>query len=109
MNELKEAFWQDYKDVDVIFKSSEVGSDNYVRTMEEKDKIRNELIKIEQIEAENNREKIRNMITVGTFGVSTVVGVWTVVKTFKFDHVATVTSTLGRNILNGALPKMFKR
>ena len=109
MDELKEAFWQDYKDVDVIFKSSEIGSDEYVRTMEEKDKIRNELIKVEQIKAENNREKVRNMITVGTFGVSTLVGIWTVLKTFDFDKAATVTSTLGRNILNGGLPKFFKR
>lgn len=109
MNDLKQALWQDYKDADVIWKSSEVGSDDYKRWMEEKERIRNELIKVEQIEAENNREKVRNMITVGTFGVSTLVGIWTVVKTFKFDNVATVTSTLGRSNIMNTVSRMFKR
>ena len=90
------------------------------RLYEERDKIRNELIKLEeagletelkrdQIEAENKREKVRNQITIGTFVVTTSVSVYAIIKTFKFDQEATVTSTLGRNILNGVIPKMFKR
>ena len=88
--------------------------------LEERDKLRNELIKLEQIniesgvkksqiEAEDRREKVRNQITIGTFIVSTSISVFAIAKTFKFDQVATVTSTLGRSILNGVVPKMFKR
>ena len=99
--------------------------------LEERDKIRNEIIKLEQsildaevkkaqleaeakskaaqIEAENKRDKIRNRITVGTFVVSTMFSAYAVFKTFKFDKEATITSTLGRNILNSAIPKMFRR
>ena len=46
MNKLKEAFWQDYLDADNIWKKSEVGSEDYKRWMEEKEKIRKSFIYI---------------------------------------------------------------
>ena len=120
MRKIKEALWTDYNEVSDLIKGLDVKSDKYKEALEERDRIRNELIKLEQIEqekdtkliqieSENKREKIRNGITIGTFVVTTGVSVYAITKTFKFDQVATVTSTLGRNILNGVVPKMLKR
>lgn len=121
MNKIKEALWTDYKSVTEQIKSLTI--EDYAKNeclLEERDKLRNELIKLEQtnieasvkksqIEAEDKREKVRNQITIGTFVVSTGISMYAIAKTFKFDQVATVTSTLGRSILNGVVPKMFKR
>ena len=120
MEKINEALWHDYKKAGDLIESLEVGSDGYKAALEERDRLRNELIKLEQInqerslkesqiESENKREKIRNGITISTFVVTTGVSVYAIAKTFKFDQVATVTSTLGRNILNGVVPKMLKR
>lgn len=120
MRKIKEALWGDYEKIDDLIESLEIGSNEYQAASEERDKLRNELIKLEQIVLENDvkitqiqsedrRENIRNMITIGTFVVTTGVSVFAIAKTFKFDQVATVTSTLGRNILNGVVPKMLKR
>ena len=120
MNKIEEALWQDYSKVNEIIKNMSVGEEGYKEALEERDKIRNELIKFEQIdqdtktkvsqiESENKRENRRNMITIGTFAVTTLVSVCTIFKTFDFDKVATVTSTLGRGTLNGVVPKLFRR
>lgn len=120
MKKIKDALWQDYEATSKLIGSLDANSDKYVAALEERDKIRNELLKLEQIEqdkelklsqikSESEREKIRNGITIGTFVVSTGISVYAIAKTFKFDQVATVTSTLGRNILNGVVPKMLKR
>ena len=120
MNNIENALWQNYNEVNDCIGELDKESIEYKEALEERDKIRNELIKLEQInkdtnvkisqiESENKREKIRNGITIGTFVVSTGVSVYAIAKTFKFDQVATVTSTLGRNILNGVVPKILKR
>ena len=120
MRKIEEALWNDYNAVNGQIKRWDVGSEEHNALSEERDKLRNELLKLEQIEretnvkksqleSENKREKIRNGITIGTFVVSTGVSLYAIAKTFKFDQVATVTSTLGRNILNGVVPKMLKR
>jgi hypothetical protein len=120
MEKLKQALWNDYEENSSVIDELEIGSGEYKTHMEERDKIRNELIKVEQIEADremknreiesdNRNEKIRNRITIATFAVSTVVSIYTVVKTFRFDQGATVTSTLGRNVLNNVTSKIFKR
>lgn len=120
MSKIKETLWGDYKKVSDLIDGMNIGSNGYEAACKERDEVRNELIKLEQIEhdkevklsqikSENEREKIRNMITIGTFVVSTGVSIYAIAKTFKFDQVATVTSTLGRNILNGVVPKMLKR
>lgn len=120
MNKTKEALWKDYNDVNE--KLTVIGKDDadYEMLLRERDNIRNEMIKLDQVEmetnvkkcqidAENKREKIRNRITIGTFVVTTGISVYTIIRTFKFDEDSTVTSTLGRGILNGVIPKMFKR
>lgn len=120
MNEIKNALWADYKAISNQIESQTEHNDNYKALLDERDKIRKELIEVgqteieaktkeAQINAEDKREKVRNQITIGTFAISTGVSVYAIVKTFKFDQVATVTSTLGRNILNGTIPKIFKR
>lgn len=120
MSKVNEALWSDYTKANELIESSEKGSNEYSNALVERDNIRNELIKLEQIknekdvkmsqiESEDKRERVRNAITIGTFTVSTIVSVCAISKTFKFDQVATVTSTLGRNILNGVVPKMLKR
>ena len=120
MKRIKETLWQDYEKVSQQIKDLKVEDNNYNLLLEERDKIRNELIKLEQtdietnlkrsqMEVESKREKVRNNITIGTFAITTGISLYSIIKTFKFDQGATVTSTLGRNILNGVVPKMFKR
>lgn len=120
MKKLRETLWADYNKVSEKLEKVNVQDKEYELLLGEQDKIRNELLKLEQanmefglktnqIEAENKREKNRNYINLATFGVTTIISMYGLYKTFKFDEVATVTSTLGRNILNGVVPKMFKR
>lgn len=120
MEETKKTLWSDYKKVSDQIENLKPTDEKYELLLEERDKIRNELIKLEQanldvdlkklqIEAENKREKVRNGITIGTFAVTTCVSIWTVVKTFRFDQDSTVTSTLGRTSITNVVSKMFKR
>lgn len=120
MNKIEEALWGDYEKTTEQLEGLEVGTEKYKEVLKERDSIRNELIKMEQVSAENGvkifqvraedrREKIRNRITIGTFIVSTGLSMYAIGKTFKFDQESTVTSTLGRGILNGFIPKVFKR
>lgn len=120
MSKVDEALWADYEKASGVIEGLDERSDGYGNALEERDRLRRELIEVEkmknekevkisQIKSEDRREKVRNIITVGTFAVSTIVSVCAISKTFKFDQVATVTSTLGRNILNGVVPKAFKR
>lgn len=120
MKRIKEALWSDYTEANKQIKSLDIKSDRYQVLLEEKDKVRNEMIelakieqerhiKLSQIESENEREKFRNLISIGTFVITTSVSIYAITKTFKFDQVATVTSTLGRNILNGVVPKILRK
>lgn len=120
MNKLKEALWADYEENSNLISDLDVDSQEYRSFKDERDKIRNELIKVIQIEEDknikeleiesnNHNEKIKNRITIGTFIVTSVISVYTVIKTFKFDEEATITSTLGRNIISNITSKLFKR
>ncbi len=120
MEKIKETLWADYTKVSDLIQVSKPDTDDYKMLLEERDKIRNELIKLgqaemdnevkrSQIEAEDKREKTRNKITIGTFVVSTGLSLYAIMKTFRFDQDSTVTSTLGRSILNSIVPKGFKK
>lgn len=131
MKRIEETLWADYDAITKKIDACEVNGENYKLLLDERDKIRNELIKVDQtnveakskrqqleaeakikeaqIEAENKRELIRNGITIVTFLVTTIVSVKAIDKTFKFDEEGTFTSTLGRSILSGIIPKPFKR
>lgn len=119
-NKLEDTLWDDYSKVSDLIAVLENGDEKKNVLFEERDKIRNELLKLEQsknereikrdeINAEDEREKVRNRITIATFAISTSLSLYAIIKTFRFDQESTVTSTLGRNILNGVIPKMFKR
>lgn len=120
MKKIKETLWADYNDVSDKLKVIDIENPRYESLLEERDKIRNELIKLEQsnidleskknqIDVETKRDMIRNLISIGTFVVSTSLSIYAISKTFRFDQDSTVTSTLGRGILNSVIPKMSKR
>lgn len=120
MKKLIDALWKDYEENTVLINDLEIGSQEYKTLLDERDKIRNELIKGEQVledktakeeqlKSENLNEKKRNFINIVTFTISTLLSLYAINRTFKFDQEATVTSTLGRGILNGVIPKIFKR
>ena len=97
-NKIEDALWQDYEDAGQRIKDLSIkDGDNYRVALEDRDKIRNELIKLEQM---------KNELSVITFGVTTGLSIYTIHRTFKFDETSTVTSTLGRNALNGVIPKL---
>lgn len=62
-------------------------------------------LKEQQILAEIKSDKFKNRLSVVTFGVSTAVTVAGVVATFIFDEKGTITSTLGRKLIERVLPK----
>lgn len=120
-NNIEQALWKDYNDLGDIMKVIDEKDERKSDILEERDRIRQELIKLEQskndvrikreeIDAEDKREQVRNRITMITFGVSTGISLYAIIMTFYFDRDRTITSTLGRNILNSALPlKLFSK
>lgn len=131
MKELKDALWADYNSNGSQLESCSTENTLYKLLLEDRDKIRNDLIKLEelqiesdlkkyqtqtenetksiQLKAESKREMLRNLVNIGIFVVSTSVSLFALNKTFKFDEDATVTSSMGKNIINGFVPKMFRR
>lgn len=120
-NNIENALWKDYNDLGDIMKVIGESNEQKSDILDERDRIRQELIKLEQskneirvkreeIDAENKREQVRNRITMITFGVSTGLSLYAIIMTFYFDRDRTITSTLGRNILNSVLPlKLFSK
>lgn len=120
-NNIENALWKDYNDLGDIMKVIGENNEQKGDILDERDRIRQELIKLEQskneirvkreeIDAENKREQVRNRINMITFGVSTGLSLYAIIMTFYFDRDRTVTSTLGRNILNSVLPlKLFSK
>jgi dihydroorotase len=120
-NNIENALWKDYNDLGDIMKVIGESNEQKSDILDERDRIRQELIKLEQskneirvkreeIDAEDKREQVRNRITMITFGVSTGLSLYAIIMTFYFDRDRTVTSTLGRNILNSVLPlKLFSK
>lgn len=120
MSKIEDALWEDYNRLGEFIKVIDEKDERKKSLLEQRNDIRTQLIKLEQskneslikraeIRAENEREKTRNRINIIMFSISTSLSLFAIVKTFKFDQEGTITSTLGRNILNGVIPKMFKR
>lgn len=116
MKETRDLLISDYKKVTDLLSVVPESDTRQEQLMKERDNIRQELIKLDsaatemtmrgkELAEENRREKIRNGITITTFIVSTCVSVYAIVRTFRFDENGTVTSTLGRGILNGIVPR----
>lgn len=119
-NKIEDALWADYDRISDLIKVTDDTDERKPKLFEELGKIRSDLlrfelsknevtIKREEIKAEDEREKVRNKITLITFGVSTSLSLYAIIRTFRFDMESTVTSTLGRSILNSVVPKVFKR
>lgn len=120
-SKIEDALWKDYGDLnDLLSVMSKDGNERSV-VLEERDKIRNELIKLEisknetnckkrEIEAENKRDNNHNKIEIAFFMTSTFLSLYAIARTFAFDSESNITSTLGRNILNSVMPKfLYKR
>lgn len=119
-NSIIEALWKDYNDLGDILKVIDNGDDRRNGILEERDKIRNEILKYEQskneieikreeIIAENRREKNRNRVTYATSIATFALSLYAIWRTFKFDEDSTMTSTLGRGIMNVFIPKLGKK
>ena len=117
--QIEDALWQDYKDACGRIEKMNGTEQNYHDELEERDRIRNEIIKMKQLsqdkelkenetKVENRNEIIRTVINVATTATTLVIQIVLCNKTFKFDQQSTVTSTLGRGILNGVTPKLKK-
>ena len=120
MHKIKQALWSDYENVSGLIKGLDKGSEYYEDAVKERDNIRKELIDLAQIEStkvinekqlksETRKDLINKIIDVTTFTVTTAVSIYSIILTFKVDQSSTITSTLGRNILSGAIPKANKR
>lgn len=129
-NKIEEALWSDYNDAKSKLEGLSADDKKAEVLFKERDNIRNELIeydksvkelelkkqlsenddkfKSKQLTTDQKNELIRNGIAVGTFLISTTVSIFTIVKTFRFDEESSVTSTMGRGVLNGVVPKLFK-
>ncbi len=119
MNEIYQALWKDYNSINTKLKEYQPDSNEYEILLDEKDRIRKEIleleridqetdVKISQIECDNGRERIRNVISIVTFVISTGVSIYGIRKTFKFDESATITSTLGKPLLSNLIPRKGK-
>lgn len=119
-SKIEDALWKDYGDLnDLLSVMSQDGNERSI-VLEERDKIRNELIKLEisknetnckkrEIDAENKRDKNHNKIEIGFFITSTILSLYAIARTFEFDRESNITSTLGRNILNSVMPKFLNK
>jgi hypothetical protein len=129
-NKIEEALWNDYNDAKSKLDGLSLDDKKAEVLIKERDNIRNELIeydksvkelelkkqlsendvklKSKQLTTEQKNELMRNGIAIGTFLISTTVSIFTIVKTFRFDEESSVTSTMGRGVLNGVVPKLFK-
>ena len=119
MKETRKLLMEDYNKNGEYLALVKPSDEIHGKLLKDRDDIRKELIQVDtveieaenkraEIEAENKREKIRNGITIGTFTITSMISIWAVLKTFKFDQEGTVTSTLGRGILSGIIPKFKK-
>lgn len=109
MKETKEILLADYNDVSEKLKCLDKDDNAYKQLLDDRKSIRDELVKMEEISSENKKEKIRNIITVGTFTITTVSSIAMFRRTLKFDESATITSTVGRGLISDAVLKMFKK
>ena len=116
MDNINKTIEQDKEYIDnilnTIAEQDEYDDKKTTEYLKAKEKVRDDLIRIEEIKVErekiendNMRSFITNAITITTFVIGTGVTLYGISQTFKFDSENTVTSTLGRGILNGIIKK----
>lgn len=126
MKKTRELLFEDYERLDEISKIMDANSDQRKDIEDMKDKVRNEIIKLDSIEMENESkrnelefqnkwEKIKNGLKIGGFFISTWITIWSVKTSLDFDREHTITSTVGRGMVNNGvlafnkmLDKIFK-
>ena len=69
--------------------------------VDEIDKRDNYFLKVEQAENEKKDRKFMKLLDIGKFVGAGVLAYWT----FRFDEKGTITSTLGKNIVNKCIPR----
>ena len=109
MKETKEILLADYDDVSEKLKCLDKDDNAYKQLLDDRKSIRDELVKMEEIEYGKKKDKIRNIIDVGIFTVTTASSIMMFSRTLKFDESATITSTVGRGLISDAVLKMFKK
>ena len=70
-----------------------------------KDREIDQELKLKQMSEERKDRLIKNGITIGTFVISTGVTIWGVLASFKFEEEGSITTILGRGLINKLLPK----
>lgn len=74
-------------------------------SIDEEDKRMNYELKSEQVSDEKKDRKIKNGIAIASLAVTTVTSLGLAYWTFRFDEKGSITSTLGRTILNKFIPR----
>lgn len=116
---IKTILYEDLVKANEKLDTTEFGTDERKATVDEVVKIADRLIEVEKIEVEQKHKAkqmkddqidkwVRHGLTVGTTLLSAGVFIWGTVGTWKFDAEHTITSTQGRGIINGLLPKCLK-
>ena len=110
MKETKKALWEKYGKVNSQIEKLDVKDEDYKWLIERSDKTMSDIVKLEQIESENKRERNRNIAQYVTLGVTTVSGLFVVLASFEFDKTSTLTSTVGKSSVSNFISKLlFKR
>ena len=78
---------------------------DYQKQISLQNELANKIVDLEKIRTDEKIEKRKHIITIITFTVTTAVSIYMANKTFKFDQSDSITSTLGKNILNNFIPK----
>ena len=124
MSETKKLLLEEYKGLKELEKVIDPKSEKHDEVIELENKVRDQLIKYdsaeldykskkEDREAENNRQRKKNIIDI-VFGLGTFfLSIWTVIITLDFDRENSVTSTTGKGIISqvalGGFRNIFKR
>ena len=74
-------------------------------SIDAEDKRMNYELKSEQVSDEKKDRKIKNGIAIASLAVTTVTSLGLAYWTFRFDEKGSITSTLGRTILNKFIPR----
>lgn len=90
-------------------KYMEVGSEEYRNAVDALTKLFDRAIEMEKNSAnradENKDRLIRNILKALEIGLPLGVTIWGVLKSLKFEETGTVTTLIGRGLLNKLLPR----
>lgn len=68
--------------------------------------IMDEELKLKEMEMERKDRRVKNTLTAIGIAVPTAVTIWGVCASFKFEEEGTITTMMGRGLINRLLPKM---